>query len=382
VTEIELRDGDVLQGVVVRPDRSSVELPVPDDVPLSEDAQELISRATPGSTERARAGDWGRFERWCADVGYVPLPASPGTLANYVAHLAELGRAPATIARALSSIRGEHRRGGLLAETGEALEALQGYRKRRAGTGLPNARPAEPVTIEHLRTMAEHLGGPELSDLETFLGLAAELEVGDVLALRDRTVLVLGWALFARRSTLSRLNLDDVSETRKGLEVRVLASKADRNAEGRVAALPYGANEPTCPVRTVRAWTALLSARGITSGPLLRRVDRHGRIGGEPDAPISGRGPADGRLSGQAVALVLKRAARASGVTDLEEWKGKTVKAHGLRAGGATGAYLGGANPLQIARHGEGWADGSPTLLAYLRGIDRWKHNALTGAGL
>lgn len=58
------------------------------------------------------------------------------------------------------------------------------------------------------------------------------------------------------------------------------------------------------------------------------------------------------------------------------------VRAHGLRAGGVTGAYVGGANPLQLARHGEGWADGSPTLLGYIRDIDRWTSNALTNAGL
>jgi hypothetical protein len=51
-------------------------------------------------------------------------------------------------------------------------------------------------------------------------------------------------------------------------------------------------------------------------------------------------------------------------------------------SGQAIGIILGGADPLQLARHGEGWADGSPTLLRYIRDVDRWKHNALTGAGL
>jgi len=85
-------------------------------------------------------------------------------------------------------------------------------------------------------------------------------------------------------------------------------------------------------------------------------------------------------LSGQAIGIILSRAAEASGVADRPELK--NVRAHGLRAGGVTGAYLGGADALQLARHGEGWADGSPTLLRYIRDVDRWKHNALTGAGL
>lgn len=59
------------------------------------------------------------------------------------------------------------------------------------------------------------------------------------------------------------------------------------------------------------------------------------------------------------------------------------LRAHSLRAGGATAAYR--ANPtglLEIARHGEGWADGSRSLLAYVRDVDQWDRNPLIGVGL
>ncbi|MGN9847454.1 tyrosine-type recombinase/integrase, partial [Nonomuraea sp. H19] len=57
------------------------------------------------------------------------------------------------------------------------------------------------------------------------------------------------------------------------------------------------------------------------------------------------------------------------------------IRPHSLRAGGATGAYLGGADPLVIGRHGR-WRDGSRTVLGYIRGIDRWAHNPMNGTGL
>ena len=34
-----------------------------------------------------------------------------------------------------------------------------------------------------------------------------------------------------------------------------------------------------------------------------------------------------------------------------------------------------------IAAHGR-WAPGSPVVLSYIRAVDRWKDNALTGIGL
>jgi integrase len=188
-------------------------------------------------------------------------------------------------------------------------------------------------------------------------------------------ILVLGWAMMARRSELVALDLPDVVEEHQGLLVTVRRSKTDHHSRGRHVALPYGADPATCPVRLVRAWTTILIERGITTGPLLRRIDRHGIIGGQPGARISGRGPADGRMAGQAVGMVL---ARAAGKADIDV---DGLRAHSLRAGGVTGAYLAGADLLSIGRHG-GWGDGSTVLLRYVRDVDRWKRNPMASAGL
>ena len=58
-----------------------------------------------------------------------------------------------------------------------------------------------------------------------------------------------------------------------------------------------------------------------------------------------------------------------------------TYSAHSLRAGGATAAYRAGAPVSTIAAHGR-WAAGSPVVLSYIRAVDRWRDNALTGIGL
>jgi hypothetical protein len=87
------------------------------------------------------------------------------------------------------------------------------------------------------------------------------------------------------------------------------------------AGVPYGSNPATCPVRAWRGW---LEVSGITERAAFRPVDRHGHTGLT-------------RLSGQAVALVLKRHAARAGLDPGE------AAGHSLRAGLATAAAAAGS---------------------------------------
>jgi hypothetical protein len=126
------------------------------------------------------------------------------------------------------------------------------------------------------------------------------------------------------------------------------------------------------------AWIELLAIRGIHHGPLLRYVDRHGRVAGEPGATLAGRPSATGRLSGHAINEIVQRAGLAAGIHVPK------LTAHSMRAGragGASGAHLRGADLLTIGRHG-GWADGSGALLGYIRDVGRWARNPMYRASL
>ncbi|GIH97412.1 site-specific integrase [Planobispora siamensis] len=353
------RRGDVIQGTaVVRDDAVRGTAVTGTDATLSATTAARITASVPETTRRAYAGDWNRFTAWCARAGRTALPASAETLAEYVSALADEGKAPATITRAIAGIRTAHRINGLLPPDTTAARAVRkAYRGERAAAGMPNQRQAAALAVSHLRR------------------IAAALDTGTATDLRDRLTVVLGWAMMARRSELAGLDLGDVADVEQGLLVTVRRSKTDRAATGRRVAVPYGSDPLTCPVRTLRAWRSLLAERGSTSGPLLRRIDRHGVIAGVPGARPSGSGPADGRLSGHTIGTILTRAARRAGlaVDDLS--------AHSLRAGGATGAYTAGADLVSIGRHG-GWRDGSSELLKYIRDVDRWKHNPMHGVGL
>jgi integrase len=92
-----------------------------------------------------------------------------------------------------------------------------------------------------------------------------------LLGVRDRALLLLGFASALRRSELVALDLADVTATSDGLVVVVRRSKTDQDAAGRTLGISYGSHPDSCPVRATTAWTtALRAALGdqIGDGPL------------------------------------------------------------------------------------------------------------------
>src|SRR5689334_8121694 len=85
--------------------------------------------------------------------------------------------------------------------------------------------------------------------------------------LRDRALLLLGFAGAFRRSELVSLDVTDLEFTRAGLIVTLRKSKTDQEGKRRRLGIPYGSSEQTCPVRSLQAW--LESAR-IVDGPVFR----------------------------------------------------------------------------------------------------------------
>ena len=158
--------------------------------------------------------------------------------------------------------------------------------------------------------------------------MLSHVDADTVKGARDRALLLLGFAMAARRSELVALDLADLELTERGLLVTVRRSKTDQVGQGVVKAIPFGRAQETCPVRAVGTW---LEIAGITSGAVFRSVTRHGRIGGA--------------LSDQAVSIVVKCYAAAAGL-DPSDFSG-----HSLRAGFVTSAAERGARVERIMDH-------------------------------
>lgn len=148
-----------------------------------------------------------------------------------------------------------------------------------------------------------------------------------MIGVRDRALILLGFAGAFRRSELVALDVEDCALGKDGLTVTLRRSKTDQDAIGRKLGIPYGSNPETCPVRNLQAW---LEASGISTGPLFRSLSRHGQV--QP-----------GRLSGIDVARIVKKLAGRAGL-DPSKYAG-----HSLRAGHATtSAAIAGASERSI----------------------------------
>ena len=305
--------------------------------PIMDRAREYARRSKASNTVRAYQADWRDFEAWCNEHRRRPLPATPDTVALYLTQMAEQGRKPSTITRRVSAISQAHQIAEYKSPTRSAKvrAVLRGIR-RTLGT-MPKTKT--PVLIEDVRAMMANL--PDR-----------------LLGVRDRALLLVGFAGGFRRSELVSLNVRDLKFTNDGLTVTLRRSKTDQEAPGRKVGLPYGSSPETCPVRSLKAW---LEASGIESGPVFRPINRHGQI-----RPT--------RLSDRAVALIVKRAAEAAG-KDPAEFAG-----HSLRSGLATAAAIGGASERAIMN--QTGHRSTAMVRRYIRDGSLFRENAAARVGL
>lgn len=277
---------------------------VPDLEAVAARAAGLARQARAANTIRAYEADWRDFAAWCSTRGLEPLPAAPAVVGLYLADSADR-LSLATLARRVSSLAARHRQAGLGLDVHHPAMAdvLAGLRRERGSA----QRHAEALTIPRLKQVLAELGD----------GLADR---------RDRALLLVGTAAALRRSELVALDVADLAVLPEGLRISIRHSKTD--AEGRGAVLAVGrTGTATCPAAAYAAW---LAASGIAEGAAFRAVDRHGRLGG--------------RLSGNAVALIVQRRAGAAGLD------GAAYAGHSLRAGFATSAARAGIGEFAIAR--------------------------------
>ena len=359
------------------------------EVPVATAA--LIAEAVPENTALAYRSRWRSFEGWCTRAGRVALPATAQTVAAYLTHLAtERGLKATSVDAHLIAIRAVHRGAGATApDTLTARKVVVAAQRREAArVGRYGPRKAVPLMA---------------ADLSAIAAACDETAAG----LRDRAIVLLGFALLARRSELAALNLSDVELVPgEGIAVTIRSSKTDPSARGVIRRIHYAANERVCPVRAVLTWTSFLAGRGITTGPLFTRIDRWGNVGpaaggryadppesdGAVGPPVSTGTTRDGRLRPQAVGAIVTALCESAGLAgrpaatsplthtadaaDANEVNSATNEArpaaetrrysgHSLRRGGATSMLAAGAQPLHVSRHGR-WSDGSRSFAGYV----------------
>jgi len=272
--------------------------------PSLDQVRAFIRASKSDNTLRGYRSDWRSFCAWCESQALCPMPAGPETVAAFIAECATTLKV-GSIQRRLNAIAEAHKTVGMESPTRASIvtNTLKGIRRAKGTAPVQKAA----ALIDNIRAMIATTDG-------------------GLIGLRDRALILLGFAGAFRRSEVVGLSVDDCVFGKDGLTVTLRRSKTDQAGAGRKLGIPYGSNPETCPIRNLQSW---IEQAGISGGPLFRSINRHGKV------------QAAG-LSGVDVARIVKKLVTRAGL-DAAKFAG-----HSLRAGHATSAAIAGASERSI----------------------------------
>jgi integrase len=285
---------------------------------------QYLRQSLAASTQAQYLIDRQDFEAW----GGL-LPANPEAIASYVAQRAET-LAVATLVRRLAALSKLHDAYGFANPVRtELVKATMRGIKRSKGVAQ---REAAPLMKEDLFSILGKLGDKSKD-------------------LRDKALLLIGFAAALRRSEIVGLNVQDVQFVRQGIVINIKHSKTDQEAAGRQIGIPFGRSR-WCAVKAVEEW---LAHAANTEGPIFRLINRHGHIFPQPMKP-------------EAVFIVVRERVTSIGLNP------NLYSGHSLRAGLASSAAEAGVASWAIRRTTGHRSD--QMLNRYIRLGDLFQHNA------
>jgi len=219
---------------------------------------EFQRAGTPANTRRAYQGDWKRFSEWCEAWGHRALPASPQVVILYVTYLADPERPggsqkPATIERAMAAISHYHKVRGYVPPR-QSVHLQQHIQKvKNALKAAPEQAP--PLLVRHLEK------------------IISRMPATDLVSLRDKALLLVGWAGALRRSEVALLDRKHAVFTPEGILLTIGSSKTDQEGAGARIPIEPAKNRDLCPVAALRAWLdARIGLELTPSDPLFSRT--------------------------------------------------------------------------------------------------------------
>ncbi|MNW33150.1 site-specific tyrosine recombinase XerD [compost metagenome] len=196
---------------------------------LLEQKKEYISNSRAKNTVKSYKSDWKHFMQWCKHNQLNYLPTNDEIYSLYLSSLATRGFKVSTIRRRMSSIAQAHLVAGYPSPTTAHIKVVWAGIKRVHGTTEIGKLP---VVVDIVKQMLN-----ELPD--------------KLQGVRDRAILLIGFAGAFRRSELVSLDIESVSVVKEGLIIQVDKSKTDQEGKGESIGIPYGMFEQTCPVRAI-----------------------------------------------------------------------------------------------------------------------------------
>jgi len=260
------------------------------------------------NTIRAYLSDWQDFQAWCKKNKVKYLPATAETVGNYISDLADVVCAN-TVARHLTAISSFHIQLGWGSDNPAKnweVRRIMANIKRSHGTHQHGKAAITPALLRQML--------PLFND--------------SLQSIRDKAIILLGFAGALRRSEIAALQVGDVNFSGAGMLVTIEKSKTDKYGQGQTIAIPTAATTDLCPVQAVKNW---LQAANIKNGFLFRALWKGYRVKRD-------------KMCDKAIALIVKEYCAKIGL-DASEYSG-----HSLRRGFATAAAAANVSSFDIMR--------------------------------
>ncbi|MDC0418788.1 site-specific integrase [Pelagibacteraceae bacterium] len=248
------------------------------------------------NTLRAYESDYRDFSVFCIKNNFNPLPAEPKILSLYLTNLSQTLKF-STLKRRIASISIIHKLKGHYIDTKHPIimENLLGI-KRQKGS---NQKAKKPLLI---------------NDLKLIVNVINKAKNKENKKLRDKALILVGFAGGFRRSELVALEHEDIEFVREGVKIFVRRSKTDQSGEGMTKAIPSFNNALYCPVVHLQNW-------------IFELKNSKGKVFS---------------ISDKSVALIIKKYANLAGLD------GNKYAGHSLRSGFATATAEAGAEERNI----------------------------------
>ena len=251
-----------------------------------------LKNSKANNTLRAYQSDFRDFAAFCERNGFTSMPTQPKILSLYITYLSKTLKL-STLKRRIASISVIHKLKGHYLDTKNPIimENLHGI-KRTIGS---RQRSKKPILINDLKLIIKAINKDKL---------------------RDKALILIGFAGGFRRSELVNIDHEDIEFVPEGVKILIKRSKTDQSGEGVYKAIPYFDNKEFCPVLALKKYVEIKTIKNDE-----RKVFK---------------------LSDKSVALIIKRYAQKAGL-DASKYAG-----HSLRSGFATTAAEFGAEERNI----------------------------------
>lgn len=300
----------------------------------TEFVKKLIDQQLAYGTKRVYQSDWRIFEDWCNKRTYSATNATSEIISMFIGSQFDDGLHPSTLNRRLAAIKFAYKCLNKSSPTDDMIvkATLKGI--RRDEKALPvKAKKAAIANI--VKEMTRLCSSNSLKDI------------------RNKAILLLGFAGAFRRSELVAVNVEHITITDKGMEIKIHRSKTDQEGKGDIKIiLPAKKDMVYCPILAINKW---LEKSQIKHGALFRGINKHNQM-------------SETRLSDNAVYHLVKKCIVELGY-NFDEYS-----PHSLRAGFVTSAYENKAMLTKIMEQAN--MKSMQTAQRYIRHAQRYENHA------